>query len=232
MVDAALLSEQVIAIAFVAMHVHHHSQQGGDLQGGSQATLIGSLQARPQTRDAAADLVRIGQGLRPPETCRNGNVHLLAIDGTDRRDFLLPFSPELGAAILSGRVDYARALDPATARKAATVPGMSTARFYQSVIHATWVNAKRPPFDDPRVRRALHLLCEKQVLVDVVKDVSPLMMGGFIYPFSEFATPKDQLAKRIGYQDDAAGAIKEAKSLLAAPSDTLPEPESVIESLQ
>ena len=66
-VDAALLSEQVIAIAFVAMHVHHHSQQGGDLQGGSQATLIGSLQARPQTRDAAADLVRIGQGLRPPE---------------------------------------------------------------------------------------------------------------------------------------------------------------------
>jgi hypothetical protein len=25
---------------------------------------------------------------------------------------LLPFSPELGSAILSGRVDYARALDP------------------------------------------------------------------------------------------------------------------------
>src|SRR5271166_5805041 len=133
---------------------------------------------------------------------------------------LLPFSPELGAAILSGRVDYARALDPTTARKAAAVPGMSTARFYQSVIHTAWItlwiNDKRPPFDDPRVRRALHLLCEKQVLVDVVKDVSPLMMGGFIYPFSEFATPMDQLTKRIGYQDDPAAAIKEARSLLAA----------------
>src|SRR5205807_7219102 len=66
---------------------------------------------------------------------------------------LLPFSPELGSAILSGRVDYARALDPATARKAAATPGLSTAKFYQSVIHATWINAKRPPFDDPRVRR-------------------------------------------------------------------------------
>ncbi len=142
------------------------------------------------------------------------NSGLPYLDGIEFYN-LLPFSPELGAAILSGRVDYARALDPATARKAATVPGMSTARFYQSVIHATWVNAKRPPFDDPRVRRALHLLCEKQVLVDVVKDVSPLMMGGFIYPFSEFATPKDQLARRIGYQDDSAAAIKEAKSLLA-----------------
>ena len=143
------------------------------------------------------------------------NKNLPYLDGIEFYN-LLPFSPELGAAILSGRVDYARAVDPATARKAATVPGMSTARFYQSVIHATWVNAKRPPFDDPRVRRALHLLCEKQVLVDVVRDVSPLMMGGFIYPFSEFATPKDQLAKRIGYQDDSAAAIKEAKSLLAA----------------
>src|SRR5207244_13144790 len=102
---------------------------------------------------------------------------------------LLPFSPELGSAILSRRVDYACARDPATARKAATTPGLSTAKFYQSVIHATWLNAKRKPFDDPRVRRAMHLLFEKQVLVDVVKDVSPLMMGGFIYPFYDCATP-------------------------------------------
>src|SRR5438132_8863321 len=109
-----------------------------------------------------------------------------------------------------------RALDPATARKAATTPGLSTAKFYQSVIHATWLNAKRKPFDDPRVRRAMHLLFEKQVLVDVVKDVAPLMTGGFIYPFSEFATPKDQLVKRLGYQEDPGAAIKEAKSLLAA----------------
>ena len=129
---------------------------------------------------------------------------------------LLPFSPELGSAILSGRVDYARALDPVTARKAATMPALSEAKFYQSVIHAVWINSKRKPFDDPRVRRALHLLCEKQVLVDVVKDVSPLMVGGFIYPFSEFATPMEQLTKRVGYQGDSAAAIKEAKSLLAA----------------
>jgi hypothetical protein len=62
----------------------------------------------------------------------------------------------------------------------------------------------------------MHLLFEKQVLVDVVKDFAPLIMGGLIYPFSEFATPKDQLAKRIGYQDDPDAAIKEAKALLAA----------------
>ena len=143
------------------------------------------------------------------------NKGLPYLDGIEFYN-LLPFSPELGSSVLSGRVDYARAVDPVTARKAATVPALSTAKFYQSVIHGTWVNAKRKPFEDPRVRRAMHLLFEKQVLVDVVKDVSPLMVGGFIYPFSEFATPKDQLVKRVGYQDDPAAAIAEAKSLLAA----------------
>ena len=43
-----------------------------------------------------------------------------------------------------------------------------------------------------------------------------MMVGGFIYPFSEFATPKDELAKRLGYQDDPTAAIKEAKALMAA----------------
>ena len=128
----------------------------------------------------------------------------------------LPFSPELGSAILSNRVDYARICDPVTARKAAATNGMSTTAFYQSVIQGTWMNSKKKPLDDPRVRRALHLCLDRPVLVDVVKDVAPMMMGGMIYPFSEFATPIDQLKKRLGYQEDTTAAVKEAKSLMAA----------------
>jgi peptide/nickel transport system substrate-binding protein len=128
----------------------------------------------------------------------------------------LPFSPELGSAILSNRVDYARIVDPVTARKAKSVPGMSSTNFYQSVIQGTWMNNKKKPIDDPRVRRAIHLALDRPVLVDVVKDVAPMMMGGFIYPFSEFATPKDELAKRLGYQSDTAAAVKEAKALMTA----------------
>ena len=128
----------------------------------------------------------------------------------------LPFSPELGSAILSNRVDYARIVDPVTSRKAKATAGMASTDFYQSVIQGTWVNNKKKPLDDPRVRRALHLVFDRPVLVDVVKDVAPMMVGGFIYPFSEFATPKDELAKRVGYQADPTAAIKEAKALLAA----------------
>ena len=129
---------------------------------------------------------------------------------------LLQFSPELGAALLANRVDYGRIVDPVTGRKAKATPGMSSTDYYQSVIQGTWMNNKKKPMDDPRVRRAFHLVLDKAILVDVVKDVAPMMVGGFIYPFSEFATPKDQLVKRVGYQDDPTAAIKEAKALMAA----------------
>ena len=128
----------------------------------------------------------------------------------------LPFSPELGSAILSNRVDYARIVDPVTARKAQSTPGMSSLNFYQSVIQGTWMNNRKKPLDDPRVRRAINLVLDKPVLVDVVKDVAPMMVGGFLYPFSEFATPPAELAKRVGYQADPTAAVKEAKALMAA----------------
>ena len=143
------------------------------------------------------------------------NKGLPYLDGVEFYN-LLPFSPELGSAILSGRIDYARITDPVTFRKAKTTPGITAVDHYQSVIQATWINSKRKPLDDPRVRRAMHLVLDKPVLVDVVKDVAPMLVGGFIYPFSEYATPIDQLTKRLGYQPDPAASIKEARALMAA----------------
>jgi peptide/nickel transport system substrate-binding protein len=129
---------------------------------------------------------------------------------------LPPFSPELGASLLSGKLDYARLLDPVSARKVNATPGMTATDFYQSVIQAVWVNNDKPPLNDPRVRRAMHLVFDRRVLVDVVKDVAPMLVGGFIYPFSEWATPTDELSKRLGYQQDPKAAIQEARKLLAA----------------
>ena len=128
----------------------------------------------------------------------------------------LPFSPELGSAVLSGRVDYIRITDPVTWRKAKATKGMSVARYNQSVIQGTWLNAKRKPFDDPRVRRAFHLAFNRPALIDIVKDVTPMQVGGFIYPFSTWATPKEELFNRVGYEADTTAAIKEARALLAA----------------
>jgi ABC-type transport system substrate-binding protein len=143
------------------------------------------------------------------------NEGLPYLDGMEFYHFQ-PFSPELGAALLSGRIDYARLLDPVSLKKVQGTAGMSGTDYYQSVIQAVWVNNNKKPFDDPRVRRAMHLVFERAVLVEVVKEVAPMMVGGFIYPFSEVATPKEQLSQRLGYQSDPKAAIKEAKQLMAA----------------
>lgn len=141
------------------------------------------------------------------------NKDLPLIDGLEVYH-ALPFSPQMSSALLSNRVDYVRVTDPGTAKRAAQTPGMSSAQYYQSVIHAVWPNNRKKPFGDPRVRRAMHLVLDRPALVEAVKDLAPSMVGGFIYPFSEFATPKEDLEKRLGYQPDPAAAIKEARALL------------------
>jgi hypothetical protein len=107
------------------------------------------------------------------------------------------FSPELGGALLGGKLDYARIVDTATAAKAKTTPGMTVATYYQSAINAVWANTQRKPFGDPRVRRALHLGLDRQALIDVVKE--------------SWAPPSDELARRLGYQRDPKAAVQEAR---------------------
>src|SRR5215813_2762069 len=84
---------------------------------------------------------------------------------------MMPFSPELGSTFLSGKVDYARLLDPVSWRKAKEMQGVTAAAFNQSVIQAFWTNMqKNKALADPRVRRAIHLAMDRHTLVDVVKD--------------------------------------------------------------
>ena len=127
---------------------------------------------------------------------------------------LPPFSPELGSSFLSGKVDYARIMDPVSWRKAKEMPGVTATAMNQSVIQAYFFNMKRKPFEDPRVRRALHLATDRHVLVDVVKDTAPMQVGGFVYPFHEWSAPKAQMEKRLGYQKDPKAAIQEAQKLM------------------
>ena len=148
---------------------------------------------------------------------RNPNYWNPALPYLDGIEFYhaLPFSPELGSALLSGRIDYARLIDPVTRKEVDAKEGMTGVDYYQSVIQATWMNAKKGPLADPRVRRALHLVLDRPVLVDVVRDVAPMMVGGFVYPFSNNATPLDELRQRLGYQDEQSASVAEAKRLMA-----------------
>ncbi len=125
------------------------------------------------------------------------------------------FSLELGAALLGGKLDYARIVDTATVEKAKAISGSAVATYYQSAIDAVWINTEHKPFGEPRVRRALHLALDRRVLIEVVREAAPYLLGGFVYPFSEWAPPADEMSKRSGYQRQATVAVKEARRLIA-----------------
>jgi peptide/nickel transport system substrate-binding protein len=127
---------------------------------------------------------------------------------------MMPFSPELGSSFLAGKLDYARLLDPVSWRKAKEMPNVSAAAFNQSVIQAFWINMKKKPLADVRVRRAIHLAMDRPTLVEVVKDTAPMQVGGFVYPFHDASTPRAELEKRLGYQKDIKPAVQEARRLM------------------
>ncbi len=127
---------------------------------------------------------------------------------------MMPFSPELGSSFIAGKLDYARLLDPVSWRKAKEMHGVTAAAFNQSVIQAFWMNMKKKPLADARVRRAIHLAMDRPTLVEVVKDTAPMQVGGFVYPFHEASTPRAELEKRLGYQKDIKPAVQEARKLM------------------
>jgi len=147
---------------------------------------------------------------------RNTNYWNKGLPYVDKLEIynLPPFSPELGSSFLAGKIDYGRLLDPVSWRKAKQMPNVTAAAFNQSVIQAFWMNMKRKPLADPRVRRAIHLAMDRPTLVEVVKDTAPMQIGGFVYPFHEMSTPKEELVKRLGYQTDIKPAVQEARRLM------------------
>ena len=74
--------------------------------------------------------------------------------------------------------DYARLLDPGALRKVKATAGMQGQDFYQSVIQATWMNNKKKPLDDVRVRRAIAMAIDRKQVIEGAADGSAVV-GGF-----------------------------------------------------
>ena len=126
-----------------------------------------------------------------------------------------PFSPELGAALLSGRVDYARLLDPVSLKKVQGTSGMSGTDYYQSVIQAVWVNNTESHLTTLGASR--HASGAQQTSACRGGQRSRTHAGGRLYlSLLRVRHPKAKLAERVGYQSDPTAAIKEARQLLAA----------------
>lgn len=82
---------------------------------------------------------------------------------------------------------------------------------------AYWVifNTTREPFNDPRVRRAIHLAVSRQNLIAAFASQEQINLTRWIPYGDAYATPPEQIAELPGYRADKTEDIAEAKRLLA-----------------
>lgn len=82
---------------------------------------------------------------------------------------------------------------------------------------AYWVlfNTQVEPFDDPRVRRAIHLAVSKQNLVKAFATQEQINLTRWVPQGDPYATPPEVIATLPGYREDKSEDIETAKSLLA-----------------
>ncbi len=121
------------------------------------------------------------------------------------------------AALRTGQVDMMFGMaqaDADTLKKSA--PNLVYTEHFGQMYHLR-LNAKTKPFDDPRVRKAIHLAIDRQSLIklalfgagDLVAFFRPDTIPTGVY------IPPTQLATLPGFRPDKTADIAEAKKLLA-----------------
>jgi ABC-type transport system substrate-binding protein len=121
-----------------------------------------------------------------------------------------------GTAVLTGQADFSFNVSVDTWEEGSTRDDLGTARAPCLNSHMIAINNTKPPLDDPRVRKAIHLAVDRQALIDAFTPVwEPAFVTRWLPRASTFATPSEELLTMPGYRPDKTEDIAEAKRLLA-----------------
>jgi ABC-type transport system substrate-binding protein len=145
------------------------------------------------------------------------NPELPYLDGIEQ--FHLNFwTSETAAALLSNQVDIVGWMEPEGFQRALDHPEIDGVKWLQYVEFGLWFNTERPALEDARVRRAIHLVLDRDALVKATEDVHiPYLGAGHLFALSKFATPQEELRQRPGYRSGEAREqdIETARALLS-----------------
>lgn len=142
------------------------------------------------------------------------NPNIPYVDRLER--ITIPQQKDRGTAVLTGDVDMADHItvdvyDEAMNRGDEVGTTMNPATWAFTVTF----NASRPPFDDPRVRRAVHLAVDRRGLANAYAQSDNILVGSrWCHPSSPLATPPDEILQLPGYREARDEDLAEARRLM------------------
>ena len=152
------------------------------------------------------------------EQVRNPNYWNPHVPYVDRivHVWLKAWTPELASALLGGQVDWAMWLDPSAYQKVKASANMSGLVWLAPNL-SSWIgfNNDREPFNDNRVRRALHLALDQDALSKITQQFDPTaQMADYLPP--PYGKSYEELMKEYPYAPATREkAIADAKKLMA-----------------
>lgn len=147
---------------------------------------------------------------------RNPNYWNTGLPYVDRLEMLhVPVWTDRGTAILTGQADFSINVSPQTWEEGKTRGDLQAFQVPCLNSHTAIINNQRKPFDDPRVRRAIHLAVSRQNMFQAIATQEPVFVTRWMPAVSPYATPAEQLATMPGYRADKEADIAEAQRLMA-----------------
>ncbi|MCC6455605.1 MAG: ABC transporter substrate-binding protein [Caldilineaceae bacterium] len=142
------------------------------------------------------------------------NAELPYVDGVEMLH--VPAWPDRGTAVLTGQADLTFNGSVDTWLEAQSRPEMVTAQAPCLNSHMIAINNEHPPFDNPLVRRAIHLAIDRQAIIDAFTPVwEPAFVSRWLPAASPWATPQEEVLQMPGYRPDKTEDIETARQLLA-----------------
>ena len=120
-----------------------------------------------------------------------------------------------GTAVLTDQADFSWNVSVETFAEGERRDTIGTKQVPSIGCYMLYVNSRREPFNDPRVRRAMHLALNRQALIGVFRTQETIALTRWITHASPYATPSEEIAMLPGYRAEKDEDLATAQALMA-----------------